>query len=67
MISGTELNTFCARLEKIGYKIGSREIDEEQRKELKKAYQKGLDEGIAVYEESAKIISERDINDFINS
>lgn len=67
MISGTELSTLCAWLEKIGYKIGSREINEDQTKELKKAYQKGLDKGIAVYEESAKIMSKRDINDFINS
>ena len=67
MITGTQLNTYCYQLEKIGYGIGSRAIKEEQIKELKKAYEKGLNKGIATYEESSKIMSERDINDFINS
>jgi len=67
MITGTQLNTYCNQLEKIGYELGSRAITEEQEKELKKAYENGLNKGIAVYEESSKIINDRDIDDFINS
>ena len=67
MITGTQLNTYCYQLEKIGYEIGSRAINEEQKKELKKAYENGLNKGIAAYDESAKIMAERDMNDFINS
>lgn len=67
MITGTQLNTYCCQLEKIGYEIGSRAINEEQIKDLKKAYESGLDKGVAVYEESSKIINDRDLNDFINS
>lgn len=67
MITGTQLNAFCYQLEKIGYEIGSRAINEEQEKELKKAYEKGLNKGIATYEESSRIMAERDLDDFINS
>ena len=67
MITGTQLNTYCNQLEKIGYEIGSRAINEEQRKELKKAYENGLNKGNAAYEESSKIINDRDLDDFINS
>lgn len=67
MISGLELSTYCDRLEKIGYAIGHRSISEEQIKELKIAYEKGLAKGIAAYDESAQIMAERDMNDFINS
>lgn len=67
MITGTQLNTYCYQLEKIGYEIGSRAINEEQKKELKKAYENGLNKGIAAYEESAQIMAERDMNDFINT
>ena len=67
MITGTQLNTYCYQLEKIGYEIGSRAINEEQKKELKKAYENGLNKGIAAYEESAQIMDERDMNDFINT
>lgn len=66
MITGTQLNTYCYQLEKIGYEIGSRAINEEQEKELKKAYEKGLNKGIATYEESSRIMAERDLDDFIN-
>ena len=67
MITGIQLNTYCYQLEKIGYEIGSRAINEEQKKELKKAYENGLNKGIAAYDESAQIMAERDMNDFINS
>ena len=67
MITGTQLNTFCYQLEKIGYEIGSRAINEEQEKELKNAYENGLNKGVAAYEESSKIVNDRDIDDFINS
>lgn len=67
MITGTQLNTFCYQLEKIGYEIGSRAITAEQEKELKKAYENGLNKGIATYEESSRIMAERDLDDFINS
>nr|DAW67030.1 MAG TPA: hypothetical protein [Herelleviridae sp.] len=67
MITGTQLKTYCYQLEKIGYEIGRRAINEEQKKELKKAYENGLNKGIAAYEESAQIMAERDMNDFINS
>ena len=67
MITGTQLNTYCYQLEKIGYEIGSRAITAEQEKELKKAYENGLDKGIATYEESSRIMAERDLDDFINS
>ncbi len=67
MITGAQLNTYCYQLEKIGYEIGSRAINAEQKKELEKAYKNGLNKGIAVYEESSKIMDDRDINDFINS
>jgi hypothetical protein len=36
MITGTQLNTYCYQLEKIGYEVGSRAINEEQEKNLKK-------------------------------
>lgn len=67
MVTGIQLNTYCYQLEKIGYEVGSRAINEEQRKELKKAYENGLNKGVAVYEESSKIVNDRDIDDFINS
>lgn len=67
MITGTQLNTYFYQLEKIGYDIGSRAINEEQKKELKKAYENGLNKGVAAYEESSKIVNDRDIDDFINS
>jgi hypothetical protein len=67
MITGTQLNTYCYQLEKIGYEIGSRAITAEQEKELKKAYENGLNKGIATYEESSRIMAERDLDDFINS
>ena len=67
MITGAQLNTYCYHLEKIEYEIGSRAINAEQKKELEKAYKNGLNKGIAVYEESSKIMDDRDINDFINS
>lgn len=67
MVTGIQLNTYCYQLEKIGYEVGSRAINEEQRKELKKAYENGLNKGVEVYEESSKIVNGRDINDFINS
>lgn len=67
MITGTQLNTYCYQLEEIGYEIGSRAINEEQEKELKKAYEKGLNKGIATYEETSRIMAERDLDDFINS
>lgn len=67
MVTGIQLNTYCYQLEKIGYEVGSRAINEEQRKELKKAYENGLNKGVATYEESSKIVNDRDINDFINS
>lgn len=67
MITETQLNTYCYQLEKIGYEIGSRAITAEQEKELKKAYENGLNKGIATYEESSRIMAERDLDDFINS
>ena len=67
MITGTQLNTYCYQLEKIGYEIGSWAINEEQKKELKKAYENGLNTGVAAYEESSKIVNDRDMDDFINS
>lgn len=67
MITGIQLNTYCYQLEKIGYEIGSRAISAEQKKELKQAYKKGLNNGIAIYEESSKIVNDRDLDDFINS
>ena len=67
MVTGIQLDTYCYQLEKIGYEVGSRAINEEQRKELKKAYENGLNKGVAVYEESSKIVNDRDIDDFINS
>lgn len=67
MVTGIQLDTYCYQLEKIGYEVGSRAINEEQRKELKKAYENGLNKGVTVYEESSKIVNSRDINDFINS
>ena len=67
MVTGIQLDTYCYQLEKIGYEVGSQAINEEQRKELKKAYENGLNKGVTVYEESSKIVNSRDINDFINS
>lgn len=67
MVSGSELSTYCDRLEKIGYKIGRHSFNEEQIEELKKAYEKGLSSGKEDYEESAKIINDRDLDDFVNS
>lgn len=67
MVTGIQLDTYCYQLEKIGYEVGSRAINEEQRKELKKSYENGLNKGVTVYEESSKIVNSRDINDFINS
>lgn len=67
MISGGELNNYCSWAEKIGRNIGNRSLSPEQAEDIKKAYESGLEKGIKLYEETCKIMSERDLDDFINS
>lgn len=66
MFKETQLDTYCYQLEKIGYEIGIRTINEEQRKELKKAYENGLNKGVTSYEESSKIVNDIDLDDFLH-